>query len=127
MTLRRPSELTAFLQCRRPALVQGNAHTNALWMAINGRAMTYASLADLIPEITRMTVGVAVNPHMFRTAGATTLAIHAGDKPHAGAALLHHSRGPVTQENYNRASCVTAGRSLASVNARYKRSKNAHN
>jgi integrase len=113
-------ELTAsierYLAVYRPILARGNASTNSLWMAINGKPMTYASLKDLIPEITRMTVGIPVNPHMFRTAGATTLATHAGDKPHAASALLHHRPGPVTQGHYNRASCISAGRSLASLN-----------
>ena len=117
-------ELTAsierYLAVYRPILARGDASTNSLWTAINGKPMTYASLKDLIPEVTRLTIGIAVNPHMFRTAGATTLATHIGDKPHAAAALLHHRPGPVTQENYNRASCITAGKSLASVNARYK-------
>jgi hypothetical protein len=53
---------------------------------------------------------------LFRTAGVTTLATRAGDKPHAGAALLHHRPGPVTQESYNRASCLGAGKALAAVN-----------
>ena len=78
-------ELTAsierYLAVYRPILARGNASTNFLWMAINSKPMTYDSLRDLIPKITRMTVGIPVNPHMFRTAGATTLATRAGDKP----------------------------------------------
>ena len=84
--------------------------------------MSYASMGELITETTRMTIGVAVSPHLFRTAAVTTLATRAGDKPHAGSALLHHGpNGPVTQENYNRASCITAGRSLAAINQGYRR------
>ena len=61
-------------------------------------------MGELITETTRMTIGVAVSPHLFRVAAATTLAIRAGVKPHAGSAVLH--RGPYgpTQEYYNRAS-----------------------
>ena len=52
--------------------------------------------------------------------GCDDVATRAGDKPYAGSALLHHGpRGP--QENYNRASCITAGRSLAAVNQEYRR------
>jgi hypothetical protein len=84
--------------------------------------MSYASMGELVTETTRMTTGVAVSPHLFRTAAVTTLAIRAGDKPHAGTALLHHTPGgPVTQENYNRASCVSAGKSLATVTRGYRR------
>jgi len=90
-------------------------------MAWDGKPMSYASVGETITETTRMTVGVPVNPHLFRTAGVTTLATHAGNKPHAGAALLHHRPGPVTQENYNRSSCISAGKSLAAVNQLYRR------
>ena len=118
-----PQELTnsieRYLEIYRPILAGGKAETNALWFAINGKPMSYASMGELITETTRMTISVAVSPHLFRTAGVTTLATRAGDKPHAGSALLHHGpNGP--QENYNRASCVTAGKSLAATNQGYR-------
>jgi site-specific recombinase XerD len=121
-----PEELTQYIQCyltvHRPILARHNeGNSNALWMAWDGKPMSCASIAEIIPETTETTVGIKVNPHLFRTAGVTTLATRAGDKPHAGAALLHHRPGPVTQENYNRASCVSAGKSLRDVNQRYRR------
>ena len=121
-----PEELTnwidRYLVLYRPVLGRGKPLSNSFWLAINGKPLKYASIADLIPEITRMAAGIAVNPHLFRTAGVTTLATRAGDKPHAGSALLHHGpNSPVTQENYNRASCITAGRSLAAINQGYRR------
>ncbi len=120
-----PEEFTSsverYLKVYRPILARGNDPGNALWVAINGKPMSYASMGELITEITTMALGVNVNPHLFRSAGVTTLATRAGDKPHAGGALLHHRPGPVTQENYNRASCVTAGKSLRDVNQRYRR------
>jgi site-specific recombinase XerD len=109
-----------YLQIYRPILARSNAETNAFWLAMDGEPMSYASMAELIPETTRMTIGVAVNPHLFRTAAVTTLATRAGNKPHAGSAILHHQPGPVTQENYNRATCVTASKSLSAVNRRYR-------
>ena len=63
-----------YLQIYRPILARGNSETNALWLAMDGKPMSYASIAELIPETTRMTIGVAVNPHLFRTAAVTTLA-----------------------------------------------------
>jgi integrase len=120
-----PEELTdlikRYLEIYRPILARGNIGNDALWMAMDGKPMSSASVAETIPETTRATVGVKVSPHLFRTAGVTTLATRAGDKPHAGSALLHHRPGPVTQENYNRASSITAGKSLRDVNQRYRR------
>ena len=109
-----------YLQFYRPVLAQGKTETNALWLAIDGEPMSYASMGELITETTRMTICIPVSPHLFRTAAVTTLATRAGDKPHAGGALLHHRPGPVTQEHYNRASCITAGRSLAATNREYR-------
>jgi site-specific recombinase XerD len=120
-----PEEFTdsveRYLKVYRPILARGHDAAAALWVAINGEPMSYASMGELITEITRTTLGINVNPHLFRSAGVTTLATRAGDKPHAGAALLHHRPGPGTQDNYNRASCVTAGKSLGAVNQRYRR------
>ena len=121
-----PDELSnsieRYLEIYRPTLAGGKAGANALWFAINGKPMSYASMGELIAETTRMTIGVAISPHLFRTAGVTTLATRAGDKPHAGSALLHHGpRGP--QEDYNRASCLNAGKSLAAVTQSYRRSR----
>jgi integrase len=120
-----PPELTPFieryLEVFRPMLARGNSEPTALWMAMNGKPMSYASMSKLITETTELTIGVRVNPHLFRTAGVTTLATRAGDNPHAGSALLHHQPGPVTQENYNRASSITAGRSLAAVTQQHRR------
>jgi site-specific recombinase XerD len=118
------SRLTAsidrYLEIYRPLLAGGKAETNALWFAINGKPMSYASMGELIAETTRMTIGVPVSPHLFRAAGVTTLATRVGDQPHAGNALLHHGpNGP--QENYNRESCITAGRSRAAINQGYRR------
>ena len=109
-----------YLQIYRPTLARNKARTNALWLAMDGKPMSYASVGETIPETTRIIIGVSVSPHLFRTAAVTTMAIRASDKPHVGGALLHHRPGPVTQENYNRASCVTAGKSLSAVNRRYR-------
>ena len=120
-----PGELTnsieRYLEIYRPILARGPAETNALWLAMDGKPMSYASMGELITETTRMTIGIAVSPHLFRTAAVTTLAIRAGDKPHAGerrfASRTERSR---TQEYYNRASCITAGKSLTTVTQGYR-------
>jgi site-specific recombinase XerD len=112
-----------YLKFYRPILARGGDDTNALWLAINGEAMAQCSVAEVIAETTRSTIGVAISPHLFRTAAATTAAIHAGDKPHLGTALLHHSHPVVTLENYNRASSISAGRAYREVNQRLRSKK----
>jgi hypothetical protein len=82
--------------------------------------MAQCSVAEVVTETTRSTLGVAINPHLFRTAAATTTAVHAGDKPHLGSALLHHRHPTVTQENYNRASNISAGRAYREITQRVR-------
>jgi integrase len=119
-----PQDLTELIQrylaVHRPVLARGNTGDTALRMAMDGKRMSWASIAETIPDTTETTIGVRVSPHLFRTAGVTTLATRAGHEPHAGSALLHHRPGPGTQENYNRASCMSAGKSLRDVNRRYR-------
>jgi hypothetical protein len=76
-------------------------------------------VGELITETARLTLGVPINPHMFRTAAVTTAAIHAGDMPHLGSAILHHNHPVVALENYNRANCISAGRALRDVIDRF--------
>ena len=120
-----PHELTAaidlYLQIYRPLLSRGNNTSRALWLSHNGHPLSYATMAELIPNTTEKTVGKKVSPHLFRTAGVTTLATHAGDQPHAGGALLHHRHGPVTQEHYNRASSITAAKAYAAITRTFRR------
>ena len=51
-----PDELTnsieRYLEIYRPILAGGKAGTNALWFAINGKPMSYASMGELIAETT---------------------------------------------------------------------------
>jgi site-specific recombinase XerD len=109
-----------YLEVYRPILTGGAKSTNALWIGINGEAMAQWSVGELITETTRSTLGVAINPHLFRTAGATTTAVRAGDKPRLGSALLHHRHPTVTQENYNRASSISAGRAYREIIQRFR-------
>ena len=53
--------------------------------------MSYDGVARVITETTRATVGIAVSPHLFRTAIASSAAIHGGANPHLASALLHHT------------------------------------
>ncbi|MGD0420661.1 MAG: tyrosine-type recombinase/integrase [Xanthobacteraceae bacterium] len=106
-----------YVETYRPILGRGKNTTNALWLAETGEAMSAAYVGELITETARLTLGVPVNPHMFRTAAATTAAVHAGDTPHLGSAILHHWH-PL--ENYNRASSISAGRALREVIQRFR-------
>jgi integrase len=76
----------------------------------------------VITSTTLLTVGVAVCPHMFRTAAASTAAMHGGANLHLGSAVLHHIDPRVTEERYNRASSASAGKSFREVIRNYQES-----
>ena len=108
--------LNRYLKKYRPFLAGANQTTAALWLASNdGHPMTYDGVARAITETTRAAVGVAVSPHLFRTAIASSAAIHGGANPHLASALLHHTDPHVTEAHYMRASSISAGQSLRSI------------
>jgi integrase len=109
--------LGRYLTKYRPVLAGGDqSAVAALWLSSNdGAPMTYDGIARAITEITRSTAGVAVSPHLFRTASASSAAMHSGSNPHLASALLHHTHFHVTEEHYNRASSLSAGESLRNI------------
>jgi site-specific recombinase XerD len=105
-----------YLNTHRPVLARAGDGPPALWLSSNdGSAMTYLAVEKVISKITLGAVGINVSPHLFRTAGASTAAIHAGDTPHLATALLHHVDPAVAEEHYNRASSLSAAQAYAAL------------
>jgi integrase len=101
--------LSKYLIQYRLVLAREDRQSGALWLSSNdGRPITYNTVADLIERTTRTAIGVGVSPHMFRTAAASSAAVHAGYNPHLGSAVLHHRDKRVTEKHYNRASGLSA-------------------
>jgi integrase len=106
--------LSDYLKKYRPVLARENCQSAALWLSSNdGNPMTYHAVADVIERTTRSTTGVGVSPHMFRSAAASSAAIHANSNPYLGSAILHHRDKRVTEEHYNRASSLSAANEYA--------------
>jgi integrase len=105
-----------YLNIHRPVLARTDKGAPALWLSSNdGRAMTYHAVARVISKTTFAAVGVDVSPHLFRTAGASTAAVHAGSSPHLASALLHHTDPAIAEEHYNRASSLSASQAYAAL------------
>jgi hypothetical protein len=85
----------------------------------DGASMSYAGVERALTETTRTTVGVAVSPHLFRTAIASSAAIHGRTSPHLASVLLHHMDNRVTEKHYNRASSLSAAECLRRVTQGY--------
>jgi integrase len=84
--------------------------SNALWLAMYGPPMTHVGIYDCIVTRTREGLGHAVNPHLFRDAAATSIAIE--DPAHVGIAsrLLGHRNSLTTERYYNQARSIEAAR-----------------
>lgn len=105
-----------YLNVHRRVLARTDDMPAALWLSSNdGRAMTYKAVGRVISKTTLATVGINVSPHLFRTAGVSTAAVYAGDSPHLGSALLHHIDPTVAEEDYNRATSLSATQSYAAL------------
>lgn len=117
------SALERYLSRYRPVLAErADTSTAALWLSSNdGRPMSYSAVELVVTETSRQTVGVSVSPHLFRDSGASTAAIHGGANPHLASALLHHKDPRVTEAHYNRASSLSAGKSLRTIVQGYRK------
>ncbi len=105
-----------YLNLHRPILARTVELPSMLWLSSNdGRALTYSAVERVVTETTQATVGIAVGPHLFRTAAASAAAYHAGSTPHLASALLHHTHPAVTEQHYNRASSLAAAQTYADI------------
>ena len=111
-----------YLSHYRPVLARSDNKVSALWLSANdGTPITANHVTDLINAATLSTVGVAVSPHLFRTAVASTAAIYGGENPHLGSALLHHTDSNLINEHYNRASSLSAAENFRQIVRQYER------
>ena len=74
-----------------------------------------SAAVGLVGAPTLETIGVDVSPHLFRTAAASTAAAYGGSTPHLASAVLNHTDPRVTEEHYNRATSIGAGRTYAEI------------
>jgi integrase len=100
--------LETYLGVHRPALEgRGGRWTRpiggALWVSKDGSPMTQMALYDRIRARTKEHFGVPLNPHLFRDAAATTLAIADPAHVRVAAPLLGHRSFATTERHYRHA------------------------
>jgi integrase len=86
-----------------------------LWISRYGSRMTQSSLSKAVASVTEATIGVAIFPHGFRSAAATTAAWKAGNKPHLASGILQHRDRRITDASYNRTTSFDAARQLGNM------------
>jgi integrase/recombinase XerD len=114
-----PDELLAplqtYLDIYRPFLASlpgrwSKPIDHALWVSSDGSPMTEMAIYDRIRKHTGDTFGVAINPHLFRDAAATTLAIADPERVRVAAPLLGHRTFKTTERYYQQAKSFDAHR-----------------
>ena len=107
--------LAAYLSIHRPHLSSlvgrwSKPIDGALWVSSDGSPMTEMAIYDCIRKHTREAFGVAINPHLFRDAAATTLAIADPENVRVAAPLLGHRTFTTTERYYQQAKSFEAHR-----------------
>ena len=114
-----PDELVAplatYLEVHRPLLASlsnrwSRPVDNALWVSSHGSPMTEIAMYDRIRRHTQKAFGAAINPHLFRDAAATTLAIADPAHVRVAAPLLGHRTFTTTERFYQQARSFDAHR-----------------
>lgn len=87
----------------------------ALWISAHGGPLGAKQVHERIVARTQARFGHPVNPHMFRDAAATSIAIE--DPAHVGlvASILGHANPQTAERFYNQAGSLEAGRCLQAV------------
>jgi len=110
-----------YVNKHRKVLTRDNEAEPALWVSsTTGQQMTAKNLGTLISKLTLETIGVDVSPHLFRTAAASTAAIHGGKFPYLATALLGHRDPRVNEEHYNRATSLEVGNIYSGITETYR-------
>lgn len=107
--------LDLYLQAHRPFLVERTGRWTAsiddqLWISKDGSPMTEIALYDRIRARTAEAFGTPLNPHLFRDAAATTLAIADPAHVRIAAPLLGHASFATTERYYQQATAMSAHR-----------------
>ena len=102
------SALETYLAVHRPVLIAQTGRWSApvgerLWVSSEGSPQTQMSIYQQIRLRTKAAFGDGVNPHRFRDAAATTLAIEDPDHVRVSARVLGHQSFQTTETYYQHA------------------------
>jgi integrase/recombinase XerD len=112
--------LTLYLERHRPHLASLTGRWakpvgDLLWVSSDGSPMTEMAIYDRIRARTKQAFGEALNPHLFRDAAATTLAIADPEHVRVAAPLLGHRTFATTEKYYQQATAMQAHRTYVAV------------
>ena len=102
--------LETYLASWRPGLARAgrSAGCGAVWLGNRGRGLSCQQAYSQIVAHTRAAFGQPVNPHLFRDAAATTIALDRPEQVRRAAPLLGHRSLATTERHYNLARTAEA-------------------
>jgi integrase/recombinase XerD len=104
--------LMRYLKEIRPALLGRSKH-DRFWASYDGRRLLGGRLYDIVRARTLSKFGKAMSLHDFRRAAATFLAMDAPEKIGLIPGVLQHVKSEVSEQHYNLARSMQAGRRFA--------------
>lgn len=113
-------QLDEYLQIYRPYLMSRTGRwtkpvTHELWVSKDGSPMTQIAIYDRIRLRTGEAFGTPMNPHLFRDAAATLMAIADPAHVRIAAPLLGHRTFTTTERYYQQAMSMEAHRDFVDV------------
>ena len=106
--------LSIYLERIRPSFRPADGET-ALWLGFEGGLLTPHSIYGRIVLVTERLFGTPINPHLFRSCGATTLVEQAPEAARLAAPLLGHRYFQTTERYYVKAGQLVAGRQVSAA------------
>jgi integrase/recombinase XerD len=101
--------LSEYLAFHRPHLA-GPAFSDHVWLTAAGAPYLTTNLSQRIAMLTLRHVGVAISAHLFRDCAATTIATDMPEHVMIIAPLLGHTSLKTSEDHYNHAQGLSAGR-----------------
>lgn len=86
-----------------------------LWAGRYGKPLSYSAVERVITETTRLTLGIAISPHLFRSCAASTAYMHTNGNSNLASPLLNHRGSKTTREHYDRGKSAFYGREFGKL------------
>jgi len=112
-------KLEHYIDVHRPVLMgirgRWQKHINGeLWISSNGSPLTQVAFYQQITNRTKAAFGRPINPHLFRDAAASTMAMEDPSHVRIGASVLTHRSFQTTEQHYIQAQMAKAHQSFTS-------------
>ena len=119
-------KLEHYIDVHRPVLMGFRGRwqkpiNGELWISSNGSPLTQVAFYQQITNRTKAAFGRPINPHLFRNAAASTMAMEDPSHVRIGASVLSHRSFQTTEQHYIQAQMAQAHNSFIAVMSNERR------